>query len=186
MTRLSVVMHPSHLGTVVESYVEGAVRLIGLAFGDLDKWPEKYGCEYENDVFMMHPECWCEKNDGSCLWCLHGDHPDFRRLLYERFGTVNYPEYANRHYYDPPHFWFKPSNFRLSWYKYIGREMVSNKDEIPGDFLRTIFETHPAGMTIKDAVDLMKHRMRSDTWLETSWNTTLSTLDRAGLQWKGT
>lgn len=36
-----------------------------------------YGVAFENDTFLMHPFCWCEINDGSCLWCLHGDHPDF-------------------------------------------------------------------------------------------------------------
>lgn len=26
-----------------------------------------YGAAFENDVFMMHPYCWCERDD--CLWC---------------------------------------------------------------------------------------------------------------------
>lgn len=26
-----------------------------------------YGVEFENDVFLMHPFCWCERED--CLWC---------------------------------------------------------------------------------------------------------------------
>lgn len=27
-----------------------------------------YGADYENDVFLMHHFCWCEKDD--CLWCV--------------------------------------------------------------------------------------------------------------------
>lgn len=26
-----------------------------------------YGCDYENDVFLMHRYCWCEERD--CPWC---------------------------------------------------------------------------------------------------------------------
>jgi hypothetical protein len=29
-----------------------------------------YGCDYENDVFLMHPYCWCdEKGCPWCAWC---------------------------------------------------------------------------------------------------------------------
>jgi hypothetical protein len=143
-----------------ESPVELALRLIGIAFADDGDWGEKYGANYENDVFLMHRFCWCDNNDGSCLWCLHGDHPDFDRLLNERFGTKDYQEHRIRGYYDPPNFWFKPSDFRVRWYKYIGRDMASNKDEVPGDFLQRIFETHPAGMTIEAA--MKKYQTDSD------------------------
>lgn len=37
---------------------EGPHGLLGGEYG--------YGCEYENDVFMMHPFCWCESPD--CPW----------------------------------------------------------------------------------------------------------------------
>ena len=33
------------------------------AFGGFDG----YGVNYEDDLFMMHPYCWCWKTD--CLWC---------------------------------------------------------------------------------------------------------------------
>lgn len=57
-----------------------------------------------------------------------------------------------RNYYDPPNFWFKPADFRVTWYKYIGRDMASNKDDLPGDFMERVFATHPKGMTVEDAV----------------------------------
>ena len=33
-----------------------------------------YGVDFENDTFMMHHFCWCEKKD--CLWC-SGKAPNF-------------------------------------------------------------------------------------------------------------
>lgn len=50
-----------------------------------------YGVNYENDTFMMHPFCWCEKDD--CGWCC-GDNPNFL---------------------------YKPTDCKIQWYKYIGR-----------------------------------------------------------------
>ena len=64
-----------------------------------------YGVEYENDTFMMHPFCWCEQD--SCRWC----------------GEEN-----------APNFEFKPTGYRLWWYKYIGRGEVS-EGEMPDDWL---------------------------------------------------
>lgn len=51
-----------------------------------------YGSNYENDVFMLHRYCWCERED--CLWC-NGEEPNFR---------------------------FKPTGAEIAWYKYIGRD----------------------------------------------------------------
>lgn len=41
--------------------------------------PYGYGEDYENDVFMMHVNCWC----GKCKWC-RGGRPNF---LYKPSGT---------------------------------------------------------------------------------------------------
>lgn len=51
-----------------------------------------YGVEYENDIFMMHPFCWCDKK--SCKWC-HKEYPNFI---------------------------YKPTDTRIWWYKWIGRD----------------------------------------------------------------
>lgn len=53
-----------------------------------------YGGCWENDVFMMHPYCWCEKDD--CPWC----------------GA-----------YQAPNFRHKQSGLEVRWYKWIGRDM---------------------------------------------------------------
>lgn len=57
-----------------------------------------YGVEYENDTFMMHPFCWCEKE--TCKWC----------------------------YGEEPNFIYKPTNTRIWWYKWIGRSQEQKGD----------------------------------------------------------
>lgn len=88
--------------------------------------PNKYGHGYENATFLMHQYCWCEKDD--CLWCIGGDEPEFIQKLAARFGTTpdGYYDKATG-YCDPPHFWYKPTDFRVIWYKYIGRDMATNR-----------------------------------------------------------
>jgi hypothetical protein len=43
-------------------------------FGGLLGGEYGYGAYFENDVFMMHPYCWCEKDD--CPWCAGCECPD--------------------------------------------------------------------------------------------------------------
>lgn len=108
-----------------------------------------YGAYFENDVFMMHPYCWCEQDD--CPWCIGCECGDeARRYLIK--GPGEYIEVAWeawRDAYDPerpdtrkselvpekacdlcngviepaPNFLHKPSGSKVSWYKYIGRSM---------------------------------------------------------------
>lgn len=134
-----------------EDKIATAIRIIAIGFGSAEDWCTKYGCDFENEVFLMKPFCWCER--GDCDWCMDGDQSDFDERLRARFGTTDYQAHADRGYYDPPNFWYKPTNFRMSWYKYIGRGMASNQDSLPGDFMDRIFATHPHGMTIAQAVE---------------------------------
>lgn len=64
---------------------------IAKKHGDDASWPEKYGADVDNSVFMMHPYCWCESED--CPWCED----------------------------DAPNFHYKPTGLKVKWYKYIGR-----------------------------------------------------------------
>lgn len=54
-----------------------------------------YGANYENDVFMMHRFCWCERE--TCPWC-RDESPE-------------------------PNFRHKASGTTVHWYKWIGRSM---------------------------------------------------------------
>jgi len=61
--------------------------------------PNGYGRDYENDIFMIHKYCWCEKDE--CLWC----------------GERN-----------APNFHYKPLELKAWWYKWIGRSMEIEGD----------------------------------------------------------
>jgi hypothetical protein len=62
-----------------------------------------YGVEFENDIFMMHPFCWCEQ-DG-CGWC-SGNKPNF---LFKPIGlAVNFYKWIGR---DMEYSWYQPREF---------------------------------------------------------------------------
>ena len=65
-----------------------------------------YGVDFENNIFMMHQFCWCEKDD--CPWCGEEDRPNFI---------------------------FKPTNAKVWWYKWIGRSQ-KQKGRLPKDWLK--------------------------------------------------
>lgn len=63
-----------------------------------------YGADYENDVFMMKRFCWCDEED--CKWC-GGDYPNFI---------------------------YKPTNTKIWWYKFIGRDQIQ-EGKLPKNWL---------------------------------------------------
>ena len=113
-----------------------------------------YGAEYENETFMMHPYCWCEKPD--CEWCAGCECPDdsFHYFIGER--EVGYDEYRAEYevsgnairnesqdqdklcrycrgeFGHAPNFHHKASGFKVWWYKYCGRDMET---ENPGGMI---------------------------------------------------
>lgn len=146
-------------GSSADSMVDIAMRVIGVAFAQPDEWASKYGTDYENDVFMMHRYCWCEKPE--CLWCtiwLSNEtdcSEDEARAYREKqvaWVREKYGDWAAEHP-AAPNFWFKPTGFQLRWYKYIGRGMKGSSHGLPGDFMQQIFATHPNGMTVDQAVE---------------------------------
>ena len=86
-----------------ESLLETALRQIAIKYSnDPDiEWAEKYGTKYEDGRFMMHPYCWCGKDE--CKWCGDAQHPNF---------------------------FYKPIGIKVWWYKYIGRGMDIEPDNI--------------------------------------------------------
>lgn len=74
----------------------------------LDPGSSVYGpYHFSSDVFDMHHYCWC------------GD--EFR---------CNYCCYEN----PLPNFWYKPSDLRLYWYKWILRDPTSNRECSPAEW----------------------------------------------------
>lgn len=136
---------------------EGPYGLLGGEHG--------YGCDYENDVFMMHPFCWCE--EPSCAWCRSCDCPNeyeyyspdgekITRKRHDDYSIDDYPDMAK--YWESmkfigeacrnctenpdraPNFLFKPTGAKVRWYKYIGRSMEV-EGEFPADFLSTCLKS---------------------------------------------
>ena len=133
-----------------------------------------YGTDFESNIFMMHPYCWCDKDD--CPWCAGCQCPesayhyyiDGKETSYEewlkfytdRVPGVWYPNWEeisnevnkhrstkhfpvcdfclksnSRYGSEPgkaaPNFWHKKTNFKVWWYKWIGRSMkISNPNNI--------------------------------------------------------
>lgn len=165
MTEIKIITPTGMFGaSSADDFIDTAMRVIGVGFGDPDEWASKYGTDYENDVFMMHRYCWCEKPD--CLWCTiwlsnevecteaeaEAHRAKQVKQVRERFGA-----WAAEHP-SAPHFWFKPTGFQLRWYKYIGRDMEFSDECLPADFLDQIFATHPKGMTAEQAYNEMARR----------------------------
>lgn len=84
-----------------------------------------YGAEYENDTFMMHPYCWCERED--CKWCGGNAGPISVHSGYFTDGPQN--DEAGL----APNFLYKPTGAKVWWYKYIGRG-VEETGELPDDW----------------------------------------------------
>src|SRR5690606_41498522 len=61
-------------------------------------------------------------------------------------------------YFDPPHFWHKPSGLRVRWYKYIGRGMgVRAEGDITAhDVLASCLESL-GGPSVEQAVRSEEH-----------------------------
>ncbi len=91
---------PGMFGPERDHLIDSVVRAIAEHFApDPRQWSSKYGTAVKTEIFEMHPFCWCENDD--CPWC----------------GEQNLP---NFHY--------KPLDFKLWWYKYIGRGMEMNRE----------------------------------------------------------
>lgn len=135
MVEVKVITAPGMFGgSVTDHPIEAAMRLIGVAFGEKGDWCAKYGCEFENDVFAMRRfywgDCVCDDDAGEGTEAGHGAACGFSK----------------------PNFLYKPTGFRLEWYKYIGRDMEA-KGELPGDWLHRIFASHPTGMTLDQGIE---------------------------------
>lgn len=142
------------------------------------EWAEKYGTNFENDVFMMHQYCWCD--DPNCPWCRNCECPDEAFSYYVDDKKVTFEEWVEFHremvkglkekaseeanrrrkaIHEPvcdfcvkyggkrePNFWYKPTDFKVWWYKYIGRSVETNRD-----------------ITVEELKELEKHCLQSLT-----------------------
>ncbi len=64
-----------------------------------------YGAKISNNVFDMNPYCWCDNED--CKQCRKGEEVNF---------------------------YYKPTGFKLTWYKYMFRDTYTNQAVTPESF----------------------------------------------------
>lgn len=116
MDNISIVFPAGAFGAnEYDSYLDSMLRCVAEeAKQDPNEWAEKYGTNFENDVFMMHPFCWCEKD--TCPWCC-GCTCDDKKCSY----CISFGKEGSIPGKGAPNFWHKRSGFRVWWYKYIGR-----------------------------------------------------------------
>ena len=96
--KINIVVPNGMFGPEKDYLIDSIIRAIAEEFSSKEQWASKYGTDVENNVFMMHGYCWCESED--CGWC-NGTKPNFH---------------------------YKPLDYKVTWYKYIGRGMQYNKE----------------------------------------------------------
>jgi hypothetical protein len=98
-----------------------------------------YGAYFENETFMMHPFCWCER--GDCPWCLgcecevedRGEQHEWP----DRWVTTKTCANCSQPSAPAPNFLHKSSGTEVRWYKYIGRSMEVH---VNGDWRTILLE----------------------------------------------
>lgn len=96
---------------VGNSNAELMVRSIAHNIGNQNDWPEKYGVDFESDVFAMRIECYCGEETCPQCWT------------------------ESEHGRRAPNFHYKPAGLKMWWYKYIGRDT-----EIEGEYTDGLLE----------------------------------------------
>lgn len=101
-----------------------AEKRLGHFIGDLAVKADEHGDEtwcadFENDVFMMHRYCWCERK--ACPWC-NGRHDEHR--------GYDGDDLSKR----APNFHYKPLDYRVWWYKTNGRQMRESRPLTAAEF----------------------------------------------------
>jgi hypothetical protein len=100
---IEIVMPQGMMGAEKDYLVDSIIRAIAESHAEDGEWADKYGTNIETDKFMMHRFCWCELD--NCPWC---------------WDEVEHGE-------QKPNFHYTPTDFRVTWYKYIGRGMTMNR-----------------------------------------------------------
>ncbi len=157
--KVQLVTHPCHLGmSGDDNMLTLIIRALSLKHGKLEDWPDKYGADYEDDQILIHHDCWCEKDD--CPWCGgHGLRPE---ILFQ--DTRGYERTAN--------FWHKPSGVRVSWYKYIGRDMEYSTSEISSkDLERVVSLVTESDMKRLDDVNAQRVKLLNKMFAK--WNSSI-------------
>lgn len=127
MADINIILPKGALGrSSSDSLLDSILRSIAEQFSPDPKaeWAEKYGTEVNNDVFVMHPYCWCEK--PNCPYCFDFEEDEENNEPTRLPTNEMIEKYGIEKDRDAPNFWYKPLNFKVWWYKYIGRGVEMN------------------------------------------------------------
>lgn len=125
-----------------------------------------YGAYLSHPRWGMHPYCWCERDD--CPWCractcpdgaeyftVDGVRMDDWDAFYDSGGFAGpgvrkihkVPELAcdwcSARVLQAPNFWHVPTGSWVTWYKYIGRDMVIHLNAPWSEILADCLEHMP-------------------------------------------
>ena len=143
--------------------VTSKLREAGLETGYGLGGEDGYGAIYENEVFGMHPYCWCERVD--CAWCRGCTCPDQASIFLVDGSQVSLDDYFSDDIVGDrlmrrveefecryckgeisaaPNFWHKNSRSWVSWYKYIGRGMHGEINVDWSIIIKEVLESIPS------------------------------------------
>ena len=98
---------------------------------DEGEWADKYGVNHKAHNVVMNRFCWCEQDE--CPYCLAlEDHTPSNSEIKE-FGI-------DLKIGSAPNFWYKPLDFKVWWYKYIGRGVEMNRTLTQSEFQQMVTE----------------------------------------------
>lgn len=104
-----------------DSSLDTLIRDVSVKLSDNpdEEWAEKYGTHYNDEKLLIHPFCWCEQDECPyCSWYTWTNLP--ANVLAETW--FDYDKMLS------PNFWYKPLDYKVWWYKYIWREVNTNKE----------------------------------------------------------
>ena len=89
-----------------------------------------YGCHFENGVFAIRPYYWGDCDCGA---------DDYNEQLSGNCDVTELKDHSEDCSLSQPNFHYKPTDFCVDWYKWIGRE-TEYSDEISDEEWRKMFE----------------------------------------------
>lgn len=67
MADMKLHFHAGHLGGGSGDALCTFLAALAMKHAPPEDWSSKYGTTFENEQFLMHPFCWCDRD--SCPWC---------------------------------------------------------------------------------------------------------------------
>lgn len=124
MENVEIIVPEGMFGAGENYLLDSAIRAIAEKYAEEGDWANKYGVNYENDVFMMHRFCWCDEED--CPWCV-GCQCNYNDMMYfvkgKEVTEEEYQKAYNEHFGPAPY----EQPLISEWYKISKTEIIPEK-----------------------------------------------------------